>query len=429
MIKQYIKQAWFLLRENKLLSCISIVGTAMAICMIMCVVLVYEVKTANYEPEVNRDRTLSVEFACATGIKDNGVNSGGLLSLRVLKDCFYPLTSAEAVTALTPCEPKLVSSPGGAVDIKGFVSFTDDAFWKVFEFKFLSGIPYNEADFNSGIKKAVISRSLARTVFGTEEVVGRTVRLSFDDYTVCGVVADVPVLAEAAYAQAWVPYTTVPSYERSRVDGLLSMYRCYILAPSPDEVEAVREECLSNISKMNSTQKEMYLQLFGGPDTQVMRFIRNSFGSHWYTPNVADAIIIYSILIFILLSVPAINLSGITLSRMRKRMGEIGVRRAFGAERSTLLWQVLSENLVVTLIGGFVGLIFSYLAIIGLREWLLSSLQSTILGMNTDVNSQMVLQPSVFVLAFVFCLLMNLLSAGIPAYRVSRANIVNALNH
>ena len=54
MIKQYIKQALRMIGENKLLSVISILGTALAICMIMVIVLLYVVNTASFKPEVNR---------------------------------------------------------------------------------------------------------------------------------------------------------------------------------------------------------------------------------------------------------------------------------------------------------------------------------------------------------------------------------------
>ncbi len=53
-------------------------------------------------------------------------------------------------------------------------------------------------------------------------------------------------------------------------------------------------------------------------------------------PDTSRLVLIYIVVITILLLVPAINLSGITLSRMRRRMEEIGVRRAFGATRGEL---------------------------------------------------------------------------------------------
>jgi len=67
----------------------------------------------------------------------------------------------------------------------------------------------------------------------------------------------------------------------------------------------------------------------------------------------------YGIVIAILLLVPAVNLSGMTLSRMRRRMAEIGVRKAFGATGGELMRQVFFENLVLTLLAGVVGLALS----------------------------------------------------------------------
>ena len=49
--------------------------------------------------------------------------------------------------------------------------------------------------------------------------------------------------------------------------------------------------------------------------------------------TVAKVYLRYAIILFVLLLVPALNLSGITLSRMRKRIAELGVRRAFGATK------------------------------------------------------------------------------------------------
>ena len=57
MIKQVWKQVLNLLQENKLLSMISILGTALAICMIMVIVILYLVNMTPFKPEVNRGKT------------------------------------------------------------------------------------------------------------------------------------------------------------------------------------------------------------------------------------------------------------------------------------------------------------------------------------------------------------------------------------
>ena len=53
--------------ENKLLSVISILGTALAICMIMVIVILYVVNTASFKPEVNRGRTCYITTVMSNG--------------------------------------------------------------------------------------------------------------------------------------------------------------------------------------------------------------------------------------------------------------------------------------------------------------------------------------------------------------------------
>ena len=62
MFKQYFKQVIYQLKENKLISWISILGTAFSIAIIMVMVILFQIRNANYRPEVNRDRTLYVQF-------------------------------------------------------------------------------------------------------------------------------------------------------------------------------------------------------------------------------------------------------------------------------------------------------------------------------------------------------------------------------
>ena len=60
MIKQYIKQALQMIKENRLISAISIIGTAISIAMIMIVVLVIQIQVVNYYPENNRFQLLTL---------------------------------------------------------------------------------------------------------------------------------------------------------------------------------------------------------------------------------------------------------------------------------------------------------------------------------------------------------------------------------
>ena len=176
MIKLYIKQAFYQLRENRLISLVSIIGTALAICMIMVIVLVLEVRITDCVPEVNRSRSLYMKAMSIHQKGDTSDNSSnGCMSLTVAKECFKALTVPEAVTIVSTGGRMRISVPAGKMMTVDNLE-TDDTFWKVFSFDFIAGKPFTAADSESGLPKVVLSASVARNLFGTVEAVGRTVQ-------------------------------------------------------------------------------------------------------------------------------------------------------------------------------------------------------------------------------------------------------------
>ena len=76
--------------------------------------------------------------------------------------------------------------------------------------------------------------------------------------------------------------------------------------------------------------------------------------------------------------------------------------------------------------GGELGLVVSYVMVAALPGWLLAADDTGI--SQAFLNADMLFNPVIFALAFLACLLLNLRSAGIPAWRSARAPIVRALN-
>ena len=264
MYKIYLKQAWALLKENKLLSGVSIFGTALAICMIMVIVIVWQMRTANYSPEDYRDRMMYVSDTRASYKENESYNDCYFLASRVVKDCFYPLRSAEKVGMAYHGVQRLAAVADHTVEFKCDVTFTDAAFWNIFNFRFLSGKPYGEEEVQSGIMDAVVSESVARRLYGTTEVVGRTVEISYVPYTIRAVVRDVSLLAESAYGDVWLPYTTDNSLYDNGSDRLVGGFRCYILASSSADFDAIHSEAEANIARLNESQSTHLLKIGGG---------------------------------------------------------------------------------------------------------------------------------------------------------------------
>lgn len=431
MYRQYFRQALQMLKESPFFSVITILGTALAICMIMVMVIVFEIQNKGFKPELNRDRTLYVKDVAIThkNEEDGGMNYS-LVGGRVAKECFFTLKTPEAVSMQLMRMQTLVTSTDQTRRMKCDQIRTDEGFWKIFDFEFLAGKPFLRSDVESNIKKAVISRGLSFRMFGLadESVIGQTILVARRPYVVGGIVEDVSPLANHAYAQIWIPYAQSDVdrlINEETLEGLIGSYRVLILARSSGDFDKIKTEVEQNVARFNNSLQELKIDLMKQPDTQMESRLRL-----WsnVVPDVPRMLGQYALVLIVLLLVPAMNLSGLTASRMQKRMGELGVRKAFGANRGTLIRQVLAENLAVTLLGGVLGLLFSYVAIFLLKDWLLGSFELASLNSSLTLSAGMLIRPAIFFFAFLFCLLLNLLSAAIPAWNASNGNIVDSLN-
>lgn len=78
----------------------------------------------------------------------------------------------EAVTAVSDADSWFVKVGNVKRPLSALVKLTDTGFWKVFDFSFIYGQPFTDADFQSGMRTAVISEDMARRVFGKGDAVG-----------------------------------------------------------------------------------------------------------------------------------------------------------------------------------------------------------------------------------------------------------------
>lgn len=421
---QTIRQAFTILKQNPLLSTISILGTAFAITMIMAIVITRQTKYADLEPEVNRSRCLYFSAMHVQGKENKDWNNFGKPSAAFMKECIQPLPEVEACTAFSTADVALVSLTDGNNRLKVDAMSTDPDFWKIFKLQFLDGKSFTEAERGGDMQSVVISASVARKLFGTTEAAGRQMLLNREVVRIIGVVKDISVTAKDAYAQVWSMYhsnelnvTGWWSYNGNRTIA--------VLARTPDDFPAIKQGVEKRVKDVNAGLEQRQIDIMEQPDNIVahVNHVWSNIG-----PNLPMLYLQYGIALLIILLVPSLNLCGLSNSRMQQRVSELGVRKAFGATDGTLVRQILNENLVLTLIGGVVGLIFSYLAVYAMRTWLFTN--SDNIGTAGDFSLSMgaLFSPAVFVLAFVFCLLINLLSAGLPAWLATRRTIVDSLN-
>ena len=135
MYKIYIKQAWALIRQERFFSSVYIVGTGLAISMVMALAVAYHIRTANIAPEVHRDRMC---YLSNVTYKLNGTKSNykAACGPRLVKEVIGNLRVPEdvAVTTNSFMMPfsygdAFMRLPGGDESPKVRLKGCDDGFW------------------------------------------------------------------------------------------------------------------------------------------------------------------------------------------------------------------------------------------------------------------------------------------------------------
>lgn len=414
MFKIYFKQAVGILRQNVFISLIAILGTALAIMMIMSIIVVDEVRNISIAPESNRDRTYYIEYQLeADTVKGN--NTAGPVQYEVYRDYLADMPTPELMSAYTN-RTFPIGKEGEKETLKSWVKATDAAYWKIMDFAFTEGKPFGQEEVLSGVKQAVISESLAKRLFKGEKVLGEDLTVNFIPYRIVGIVKDISPVFQVAFADVWIPLTSKESFMQSGCTVIM-------LLKNKDDYPKIKQEVREAEKKYEANIGANRTLTLRGPDPHkaASTFVQG-FTDKELAKGISKQRRRQIAIILILLLVPAVNLSGLSLSRIKRRTAEIGVRKAFGAKRHTILIQVLLENLITSLLGGILGLCLSYFAVYQLKHWLLKIPSDSFIPAGAFVSWP------VFLAVFIICILINFLSAGIPAWRASRMSIAKTIN-
>ena len=414
-----------MMREEKLYSAMYICGTALAIAFTMLIAEVYYVKTADIAPEVNRNKTYYLEYL----IQKNESNAT-MIYWDNFRDLFQKMQTPESVTAVMNywlSDGYYIKLSDGRHDKAVKPKVTEPGFFQFFQFRFTEGAPFTQDDFDSGRRNVVITEEIREVLFGKEgKAVGSTLTYNYQEYHICGVVETPSVLTEACVADIYMP---------AAADGLLrdwgagyerQSYKVCLSVPDGKR-EAFMQELKEVEARYNSMHTDKPVDMTTSIQTHYAK-VWNELGSVFDARG--DDLIWYVVPgILLLLIVPALNLSGMVASRMERRLPEMAIRKAFGARRRTLLGQVVAENLMLTLIGGAVGLCLAWMALYGWRDWLFYTFSNNanLYGVVPILKGEMFFGPVIFLIALLVCTLLNVLAATLPAWLSLRKPIVESM--
>jgi len=291
-------------------------------------------------------------------------------------------------------------------------SQTDAEYWELFDFRFLQGRPYTRSEVTNRANVAVISRSLKELLFGEEkDVLGKTIHYTTIDLVVTGVVEDCPPTALNTAADLYYPYTIFPGINNG--NNFLGPFTvAFKTGGSSGDIKAVRDEVQETIARLDAADTTCKV-FFAGPYTQIEKLMSGNIDPEEFSKG--RSILKYLLLGLAFLLLPAINLMSLNFARIHERGEEIAVRKSFGASGAILRKQFLFENLLMTLAGGLMGIILSYVVVA-----LLGRTFTLGISMFVRVPLSFSFNLPVFVAALASCFIFGLLSGWLPAVRLAR---------
>jgi putative ABC transport system permease protein len=412
MLKNYLKIAIAVLRRRKFFTFISLFGISFTLTILMVLTAFIDKVVGDSYPDKKRDRSLYINRLSEVG---KGSQSSGAVS--------YYLLSHYGGTLKTPQKMTIFSGFSGtntyvnnkkiAVNYK----YTDANYWDVLEYDFLEGKPFTKQQVDNADRVAVISEDMKKEYFGdAATVIGKYIEADNIKYRVIGVVKNVPVTTYMLYSDIYLPYTV------SKTDYKDKSYRgdfmAILLGASSSDVPKMHDEYEQMVGKLPLYNKDYNKEY--NPYTKIYSHAKPYVESYVDTGSEKQSgvmIALTTITIFVLLcmSIPTLNLVNINITRIMERSSEIGVRKAFGASSRTLVYQFIVENLILTLIGGLIGMVLSFVII------------QFINSAHLIANLELSLNFTVLFYSLLVCLFFGLFSGVYPAWRMSRLNVVTAL--
>ncbi len=409
MLTNYLKIALKVLARRKFFTFVSLFGIAFTLLVLLIVAALADHLLVPRSPESRFGRVLQLRAMRMYGEDSDWISGPGYLFLdRYARD--LPHVAEMAIYSRN--DP--VTHYLGGDRVVSQLKRTDGAYWRILDFRFLEGAPFTDADERDGNRVAVISARTRRILFGGEPAVGRDIELDGEAFRVVGVVGDVPAFLGTAAADIWAPLSTnkIPDYRQNLMGG----YQGLFLARSRRDFPAIKAEFQSRLPRVEFTNPEDYHTMQGELETRLEVLCHSLIWSEPGHSTVGRVLLLVVLGGLLFMSLPAINLVNINLSRIYERGSEIGVRKAFGASSAHLVGQFVVENVVLCVIGGLIGLLLA-----GMLMQVAPGLAPAGLYLEFRLNLR------IFAYAVLLAIFFGLLSGAWPAWRMSRQHPVTAL--
>ena len=270
------------------------------------------------------------------------------------------------------------------------------------------GRPFRAEDDTPGSHVTVVSDRFWRTELGADpHIIGRTVRLDGDAYTVIGVMpASASVASWTAMASdVWIPLGLTSEQRANRgnhnLEGVARLTARAGVAQAQAELDAISTRLGRENGKLDegwgAVVRPMQDAIVGGSRAMLL-MLSGAVG--------------------LVLLVACANVGNLLVARALSRRKEIAIRVALGAQRGRVVRQLLTETLVLAGVGGALGLLLAYASL---------TAASSLLAGQVPRAEEISIDARVLLFAVLVSILTGILAGTLPAMRATRSDINEVL--
>jgi putative ABC transport system permease protein len=331
--------------KNKMRAMLTMLGIVIGIGAVIVMVAVGNGAQQQIASAVSSLGTNLIIVMPGSGVP-GGVNGGaGSLNRLTIADADLLNRDATMLSGVSPVVSARLQVIGGGTNWRTSINGVSTDFLAIRDWSVSSGDMFTDADAASSRKVAVIGATVAANLFPDGDPVGAQIQIGKVPFQIVGVLASKGQNAGGQDQDdvVLVPYTTA----QNRLSGNVRIGQILASATDANQITAAQTE-------IQGIMRVAHKVTNGSPDDFTVRNQTEIANAASSTTRVMSGLL--AAIASISLLVGGIGIMNIMLVSVTERTREIGIRMAIGARGSDVLTQFLIESVVMSIIGGLIGL-------------------------------------------------------------------------
>ena len=390
------------IRRNVLRSSLTILGIVIGVAAVITMVTIGQGATAQVQADISKLGTNLLQVFRGQGFGGGGGARSSAPPFTV-DDAVAIESELPGVEAVAPSANSFAQAIYGNTNWSTTITGTTDKFLQVRDWTLASGRNFSESELRGGAAVCLLGNTVKQELFGAEDPVGTTIRLS---KLACQVIGTLSAKGQSGFGQDQDDLVVVPlRMLQRRMAGNSDVGSILVSAREGVSTQKVQED-------IERLMRERRKVRSGGEDDFNVRDLKEVASAFTSSTKVLTALL--GAVAAVSLVVGGVGIMNIMLVSVTERTREIGTRLAVGAMARDVLLQFLIEAVVLAALGGVIGIV------LGLSTALLAT---------SAFKVPFVLNLTIVALSVTFSAAVGVVFGYFPAQRAAQLDPIEALRH